>query len=223
MNMKAMKQRIILTLVAVLATGVFLQAQNFQDLPLDKQRTFFEGYWKYVSENRDTVFIVKLKSIEDSCGIISYIGSCLYRNPSITENNIPMLDDYMQISTFDEYLAIYESKQVVNPLYIGRSLYITGWEWDVMDGYFYDYTKEHSNGKVDLVVRSAVPGAETISWSLYLYDLITYPEGEEDKYLTFSVPTEITLTKMYNLDEFADLGIILSPFPPPRMIRDIQE
>ena len=77
MNMKAMKQRIILILVAVLATGVFLQAQNFQDLPLDKQRTFFEGYWKYVSENRDTVFIVKLKSIEDSCGIISYIGSCL--------------------------------------------------------------------------------------------------------------------------------------------------
>ena len=83
-----------------------LYAQKTELMP-DGQRNFFEGYWKYASQNRDTVFIIKLKYLPIENGLNCYIGSYLYFDPEIKENNFQVLSDYLDMNTYEEFWEVY--------------------------------------------------------------------------------------------------------------------
>ena len=205
---------IFISIVLLIVCIQQVYSQSFDELPLDKQKTFFEGYWKYVSQNRDTVFIIKLKQLDEAIGINSYIGSYLYYDPHINENNLNSISVFLSMSTFEEYFQLWKNLLNQDTNYIGNAMYLTGWSYNAVEGGFYDYTKNHYHGETSLSVVSFQSGSESISWSLEIGEgSYLVPAGEEDMYFTFSVPNRCVLTKVYDLTEFSDKGIILEPFP----------
>lgn len=212
-NIRQIKQILLVAIIVLSRTSVVL-SQDLNGLVTEEQKSFFEGYWKYTSTTRDTIFIVKLKYFEMAFGgdiFNYYIGSYLYKTPSLEEDNLPVLTDYMQESTYDDYYNKY-STRIVRDNYI--PIRVCSYSYNDMVGVFYDYTKDHMNGVVTLSVISIGAGAETISWSLKIGEgVYMYTEGEQNRLFSFSVPTTLVLTKVHNLSEFEDLGIFLPPFP----------
>ena len=205
-NIRQIKQIFLVALIVL--------SQDLNGLVTEEQKSFFEGYWKYTSSTRDTIFIVKLKYFEMTFGgeiFNYYIGSYLYKNPSLEEDNLSILTDYMQESTYDDYYNKYSTRNV-RENYI--PIRVCNYSYNDMSGVFYDYTKDHMNGEVTLSVISIETGAETISWSLKIGEgVYMYAEGGQNRLFSFSVPTKLILTKVHNLKEFEDIGIILPPFP----------
>ena len=188
-------------------------SQSFEELPLDKQNTFFEGYWKYVSNNNDTIFILKIKHFESQTDNI-YVGSYLLKCNETISDNLSDLSDFLPFSSFDDFKIIDSMKFSQNKIKQWYSIFLTGGTTQIMKGSFYDNTKGHRNGQVTLEVLSAQNGCETIYWSLMIGDgTYYYPVGCENELFTFSVPTNAVFIKIYNLTEFENEGIILPPFP----------
>ncbi|MBQ1886055.1 MAG: hypothetical protein II157_02505 [Bacteroidales bacterium] len=200
-----------LILLAVCQSKAY--SQSFEELPLDKQNTFFEGYWKSVSSNSDTIFILKIKHFETERGNV-YIGSYLLKYNETLDDKLSDLSDFLPFSSFEDFKRIDSIKFYQNKVKQWYSIFLTGGTSHVMRGSFYDYIKGHRNGQVTLEVLSAQNGSETITWSLTIGDgTYYYPNGCENELFTFSVPTSTVFTKIYNLREFEDIGIILPPFP----------
>ena len=195
-----------------------LYAQKTELMP-DGQRTFFEGYWKYASQNRDTVFIIKLKYLPIENGLNCYIGSYLYFDPEIKENNFQVLSDYLDMNTYEEFWEVYfESLRAGNNFI---AIDVSGKNFYEMTGSFYDYKLNTYHGKVTLSVVSAQEGAETIMWHLEEGEgIFFYAEGEEDPndMFNFSVPWNIVLEKMHDLTEFEYMGIVLPSLPQRRSV-----
>ncbi len=211
----------------LLVFGIFVtssqnsHAQNFDNLPLKQQIGFFEGYWKYNSPERDTIFIIKLKVLERTPTFVerpqklyAFSGTYLYYNKTIIENNIHRLDPFMNVDTYEEYERIKMNLLKSDSTDFLPSIYVDSWEYDMKDGFFSDKTNGNINGVLTLSVCSAKKGNESIKWNLELKnEIIWIMEGENvQSQTTFSVPTNIILQKMHNLQEFEDKGIYLSPF-----------
>ena len=189
-----------------------INAQTFEELSQEEQKHFFEGYWKYCSTDRDTIFIIKLKCFEQVPDFYAFVGSYLYYNKSIIENNIEDLNKYIQLKV-DEYQE-YRRIKMQNLQENSLAIYVSDWVHNEKDGVFSDKTHNHANGKLIVKVISAEKGKQKISWSLHIEGEIFYVEEEDlERLESFSVPTNIVMEKMYDLSEFEDKGIFLSPFP----------
>ena len=196
-----------------------INAQTFEELSIEEQKHFFEGYWKYCSTDRDTIFIIKLKSFDnEENGRHLNIGSYLYYNNGMIENNIERLTRYLSVRNCAEYEVIdKEADKYYRERDEGLSLsmFFGSWRYDDAHGMFYDYTQKHATGDVTLSVVSAQKRKEKIHWDLKIEACFLFVFSEEDaiRQTTFSVPTNIVMEKMYDLSEFEDKGIFLSPFP----------
>ncbi len=206
-----MKRIIIVLLLAICFPEAY--SQSFEDLSLERQNSFFEGYWKYSSNNNDTIFILKIKHFSSQDGNV-YIGSYLFKDSDTISGNITDISDFLAFTSFEDFKRIDSIKFSQNKLKSWYSMFFTEDNRGSISGSFYDYLKCHRNGDVKLEVLSAQEGQETISWFLEVGPgTYYYPAGRENDFFTFSVPTEVIFTKMYDLTEFEDYGITLPPFP----------
>ena len=208
---RRMKRIIIIVLLTICLPRAY--SQSFEELTLDQQNCFFEGYWKYTSNSNDTIFILKIKHFDSPNGNI-YIGSYLFKDFGATSGNITDLSDFLAFSSSEDFKRIDSMKFSQNKLKTWYSMFFDRDDMSRICGSFYDYVKCHRNGEVTLEVLSAQSGQETISWSLDVGNgTYFYPEGQENDFFTFSVPVNVVFTKINDLTEFENYGIILPPFP----------
>ena len=207
-----MKKIIFFVLLVICLPKAY--CQTFEELPLDQQNRFFEGYWKYTSNNMDTILILKIKHFESQTGDV-YIGSYLLKDHDTISGNITDMSEFLVFSSYEDYRTLKSVKFSQNKLKRWFSMFLLEDSASKICGYFYDYLKNHSYGEVTLEVISAQTGQERISWSLDLGEGVYHYPNDEDpnEYFSFSVPKNLVFTKIYDLTEFEICGIYLPPFP----------
>lgn len=212
-----MKRLLFLILLVISLPKAY--CQTFEELSLENQNKFFEGYWKYTSNNMDTIFILKIKHFESQTGDI-YIGSYIFKDYDTISGNLIDMEDYLTVSSFDDYRRIDSVKFSQDRQKWWFSMHFAENHISKVVGSFHDYLKSSENnyyghGEVTLEVTSAQTGQERISWSLDLGEGVGfYPEDvDPNEYFSFSVPTKLVFTKIYDLTEFESYGIFLPPFP----------
>ncbi len=219
-----------LLFILLLMMSVNIFSQSFSTMTPGEQGLFYQGYWKYYNPDSDELFIVKIKALERVApstiipeAPYSFIGSYLYmKNNLVVSNNLSDLDTCILFSTNMEYYTLLRQPNYHTSMALFGSMKATQ-DQAVADLWFYDHTKHHSNGKVTLSVVSIETRNEQIRWNLRLQDGVSIileddesalsDEEVNNRYLRFSVPTDMILTKMYNLREFRSKGIILEPIP----------
>ena len=206
-----------LLLIGLLITkSEYVSAQQFKDLSLEEQIDFYEGYWKYNSLDRDTIFIIKLKYFVRGEDIHVLVGSYLYfEDGQMISDNLWMLDEYLSCTNYDQYLSV--RKKNFNPKlkHFSPSIRVSEISLDSLSGSFFDYT--YLNSFIELIISpiSSEIGKEKLSWNLELTGCVIFvnSEEEEKQFNSISLPRDLILHKMYDLSEFEDKGIFLKPFP----------
>ena len=219
-----------LQLILLLMISGHIFSQSLSTMTPEEQGLFYQGYWKYYNPDSDELFIIKIKAlmrVAPSSLIpdepYDFIGSYIYySNGVVISNNLSDLDTCMLFSTNMEYYTLVKQSDYHTSLALFGSMRALP-DQTVADLFFYDHTKHHSNGKVKLSIVSMDNRNEQIQWNLQLQDDVSIvleddesglsDEEVDRRYLRFSVPTNVVLTKMYNLREFRNKGIILDPIP----------
>lgn len=184
-----------------------------------------QGYWKYENPENDELLIVKLKALKRSEGQdltscpYGYIGSYLYiNNGEVVSDNLSELDPYLffitcrdfEINRNRNYTLALDGVMRNDMGQIGADI-------------SFDDHSRYTDGTLLLTLLSAEQGNEQLSWVLEEtegdYTIVIEendPMTAEEihiMYDTFSVPQNIILTKIHNLREFSNRGIILDPIP----------
>ena len=206
-----------LFLIGLLITkSEYVSAQQFKDLSLEEQIDFYEGYWKYNSLDRDTIFIIKLKYLLWGEETHLLVGSYLYfQDGQMVNDNLWMLDDYLSCTTHEHYMYIWRKNLSHELQHYGPSIYISGLILDSLSGPLFDYTYLHSYTELIISPISSEIGKEMLSWKLGHSECVIFVTSEEDERIfnSISLPRDLILHKMYDLSEFEDKGIFLKPFP----------
>ena len=225
--MISIKQIILLSSFIILSP--FVKAQELDSLYMstEDEKTFYQGYWKYVNADNDEVFILKIKCLDRSeayymQGISHYnyyIATFLYyKNGAIVSDKLSSLTRFLNLIDYSDFEQIIHSEGYGS---IADIVFQCSYnQTNNLKLAFSDPINTNTLGYAFLSVLSINSGQEQIRWRLSLEDEVYVVLDEditdeefEQMYCTFSVPTNIVLTKMYNLREFRNKGIILEPIP----------
>ena len=219
-----MGKRSIILLLLLFSEYAF--SQNQTAVSLEQQETLLQGYWAYSNSETDELFILKLKIFSRSPEHIyvddGYVvaGSYLYKKGDNTiSDNLSEINDYLLFSTSKEFFDfIRQPSHHYDMPMLGNTLDST-----TIRVFFYDKTKGHDHGEVELTILSSVSGKEQMHWNLHLQDCVELIlEGglenlsEEEinrRFFSFSVPTDMVLTKVHDLQLFKNKGVALAPIP----------
>lgn len=219
-----MKRTILFVSICIIAFCTEATGQNLNQINPKESGLILQGYWKYENPENDELLIVKIKALrsikyETSLSPYSYIGSYLYiKNGAVVSNNLSELDPYLLLLTTNEY-SLNRSRDY--------TLALGGWMTNNMGQIgariSFDDHSRYTDGTLLLTLLSAEQGNEQLSWVLEEtegdYTIVIEendPMTAEEihiMYDTFSVPQNIILTKIHNLREFSNRGIILDPIP----------
>ena len=202
-----------------------LFAQELISLSEEDQPSFYQGYWKYVNPDDNEIFILKIKALRrqkdrfdaSELGANSYIASMLYcKNDSIIVNRLSDLNRFLGMTDRAEVSVVFEQEHY--------NVNIITSEYDINTGEVVlklsDPVNADTDGRAYLTIISSSLGNEQVHWRLKLPECVIedLKEGmtEEEfiqRYMTFTIPSDMILTKMHNLREFRSKGIILDPIP----------
>ena len=150
-------------------------------------------------------------------GANSYIASILYyKNDSIIVNRLSDLNRFLGMTDRAEVSVLFEQEHY--------NVNIITSEYDINTGEVVlklsDPVNTDTDGRAYLTIISSSTGCEQVHWRLKLPECVIedLEEGmtEEEfiqRYMTFTIPSDMILTKMHNLREFRSKGIILDPIP----------
>lgn len=211
---------LLIALFLMISLASEVKCQDLNQMTPVERGLFLQGYWKYVNPENEELLIVKIKALRrknvNSENPYFYIGSYLYINNGLMINdNLSELNPYLMFTTWKEYCDNQTDDSILAIPY-GWMINDLGQIGARMS--FNDHSRL-SDGDLVLTILSVQSGSEQLSWKLDLGEGVILIEEQmtdeeiEHQYCSFSVPQNIVLTKIHNLREFSNRGIILDPIP----------